>query len=229
LKTENTVFAKNVILKYKYNPNVPNSYPNDTNIRRIRIAIRRIRIMLKLKEKYQKEVVPEMMKEFGYKNPLAVPHIEKVAVNTGFGREVVGKTGEEQKKIQESVINDLALICGQKAVLTRAKKAIAAFKTRKGMPLGARVTLRGQKMYDFLERLINVALPRSRDFRGLDAKSIDKNGNLTLAIREHIAFPEISPEKTKNIFGFEITIITNAKNRKRGLELLKLLGFPIKG
>lgn len=184
--------------------------------------------MIRLKDKYQKEVVPQMMEKFGYKNPMAVPRIVKVAVNTGFGRQVVGKTGEEQKKIQESFLNDLSLICGQRAVLTQAKKAISGFKIRKGMPVGAKVTLGGQRMYDFLERVIHVVLPRSRDFRGIDPKSIDKEGNLTLAIKEHIAFPEISPEKTKQIFGFEITVVTTAKSREEGLELLKLLGFPIK-
>ena len=184
--------------------------------------------MLKLKEKYQKEVVPQMMEKFGYTNNMAVPKIDKVVLNTGFGSHVIGKTGEEQKKIQEAIINDLTLIAGQKAVLTRAKKAISVFKTREGMPIGATVTLRGQKMYDFLERLIHIALPRSRDFQGVDPKSIDQKGNLTLAIKEHIAFPEISPEKTKQIFGFEITMVTTTKNREQGLALLKLLGLPIK-
>jgi len=184
--------------------------------------------MLRLKEKYQKEVVPEMMKKFGYKSPMAVPRIRKVVVNTGFGREVVGKTSEEQKKIEEMIINDLTLICGQRAVLTRAKKAISSFKIRKGMPIGAKVTLRRGKMYDFLERLIHIVLPRSRDFRGIDPKSVDRGGNLTVAIKEHIAFPEVSPEKTKNIFGLEVTVVTNAKTREEGLALLRLLGFPIK-
>lgn len=184
--------------------------------------------MLKLKEKYQKEVVPQLMKEFGCQSNMAVPKIDKVVLNTGFGRLVVDKTGEEQKKIQEAIINDLTLIAGQKVILTRAKKAVAAFKTRKGMPIGATVTLRGQKMYDFLERLIHVALPRSRDFQGIEPKAIDRQGNLTLAIKEHIAFPEISPEKTKMLFSFEITIVTTTKNKEQGLKLLKSLGLPIK-
>lgn len=184
--------------------------------------------MLKLKEKYQKEVVPQLMKELGCQSNMAVPKIDKVVLNTGFGRLVVGKTGEEQKKIQEAIINDLTLIAGQKVVLTRAKKAVAAFKTRKGMPIGATVTLRGQKMYDFLERLIHIALPRSRDFQGIEPKAVDRQGNLTLAIKEHIAFPEISPEKTKMLFSFEITIVTTTKNKEQGLKLLKLLGLPIK-
>lgn len=185
-------------------------------------------MMIRLKDKYQKEVIPQMMEKFGYKNTMAVPKLEKAVLNIGFGRLVVGKTAEEQKKIQEAIINDLSLIAGQKAILARARKAIASFKTRKGMPIGAQVTLRGQKMYDFLERVIHVALPRSRDFRGIESNSIDQNGNLTFAIKEHIAFPEISPEKTKQIFSFEITVVTTTKNPQQGLVLLKLLGFPIK-
>lgn len=184
--------------------------------------------MMKLKEKYQKEVVPAMMEKFGYKNPKAVPIIKKVIINTGFGKLVAGKTSDEQKKIVEGILNDLALIAGQKPIITRAKIAIAAFKTKKGMPLGAKVTLRKKRMYDFLERLINIALPRTRDFRGIEEKSFDERGNLTIGIKEHIAFPEISPEKTKTIFGIEITITTNAKKREEGIELLKLMGFPIK-
>lgn len=184
--------------------------------------------MIRLKEKYKKEVIPQMMAKFGYKSPMAVPRIEKVAVNSGFGRLVAGKTNQEQEKIQENVLRDLALICGQKAVLTLAKKAISSFKVREGMPLGAKVTLRQKKMRDFLERLINVALPRSRDFRGIEPKSFDKNGNLTISVKEHIIFPEISPEKSKIIFGFEATVATNARTRQEGVELLRLLGFPIK-
>lgn len=184
--------------------------------------------MIPLKEKYQKEVIPAMMKQFGYKSVMAVPQINKVVINTGFGRQVAGKTADEQKKIQEAIINDLSLIAGQKAVLTRAKKAIAVFKTRQGMPIGACCTLRGEKMYSFLTRVIGIALPRSRDFQGLEAKSMDQKGNLTFAVKEQIAFPEISPEKTKMLFGFEITVATNAQNKEQGLALLRLMGFPIK-
>jgi len=184
--------------------------------------------MLRLKEKFIKEVIPAMQAKFGYKSGMAVPKIKKVVLNTGFGRLVVGKTGDEPKKIIDAIIGDLTLISGQKVMGTEAKKSISAFKTRQGMIIGACVTLRGQRMYDFLERLINIALPRSRDFQGIDPKSIDQSGNLTVAIREHIAFPEILPEKTKAIFGFEITIVTTAGNQKEGLELLKLMGFPIK-
>lgn len=169
-----------------------------------------------------------MMEKFGYKNQMAVPKIEKVVVNTGFGRQVSGKGSDEQKKIANAIAEDLALICGQKPVITLAKKSIAGFKIRQGMPLGACVTLRGRKMYDFLERLIGVALPRSRDFQGLEAKSFDTKGNLTLAFKEQIVFPEILPERIKDIFGFEVTVVVGSKSREQGIELLKLLGFPIK-
>jgi len=181
-----------------------------------------------LKEKYEKEVVPKMMKKFGYKNKMAVPKIEKVLINVGFGKLISEKTGDEQKKIQQALLEDLAQISGQRPVLTKAKKSISGFKIRKGLPIGAKATLRRGKMYDFLERLINTALPRSRDFWGIPADSVDKNGNLTIGIREHIAFPEISPEKVKFIFGFEVSIVTTARNKEEGLELFKLMGFPIK-
>ncbi len=184
--------------------------------------------MLKLKEKYNKEVVPKMMEKFGYKNRMAVPKIEKVVVNTGFGKMIISETSGEQKKTYELILADLSLICAQKPVLTKAKKSISGFKIRKGMPVGARVTLRGRKMYDFLERLIYIAIPRFRDFRGIDLKSFDKEGNLTIAVREHIVFPEVSSEKAKNIFGFEISVVTTAKKKEDGINLLRLIGFPIK-
>jgi large subunit ribosomal protein L5 len=184
--------------------------------------------MVTLLEKYKKDVIPAMKDKFGYTSPLAVPRIEKVVLNTGFGRLVVGKTGEERKKTEETISNDLQLISGQKPVFVKAKQSIATFKLRKGMVVGARVTLREKRMYDFLERLINIALPRSRDFHGINPKVMDKQGNLTVGIREHIAFPEILPEKAKLLFGFEITVVTTAKKREEGLELLRLLGFPIK-
>lgn len=184
--------------------------------------------MLKLKDKYKKEVMPQMMGKFGLKSPMAVPKIEKVVVNTGFGRDAVAKSGDELRKFQEAILEQFSLICGQKAVKTCAKKAISGFKLRKGLAIGAKVTLRGQKMYDFLERIIHIVLPRSRDFRGINQKSIDQHGNLTIALKEHIAFPEVSPEKARQIFGLEITVATNTKNKEKGLELLKLMGFPIK-
>jgi large subunit ribosomal protein L5 len=188
----------------------------------------RPRNMIHLLDKYKKEVIPAMMKKFGYKNAMAVSKIEKVVINTGFGRLISGKPADEQKKITDFILGELSLICGQRPILAKAKKSISGFKTRRGMPVGARVTLRGKRMYDFLERLIHIALPRSRDFRGLDPSSCDKEGNLTIAIREHIAFPEILPEKAKIIFGLEVTVVTTTKSREEGLELLRLLGFPIK-
>ena len=186
-------------------------------------------IMIHLQEKYKKEAIPKMMEKFGYKNAMAVPKIKKVVINTGFGRLVIGaKTSDEQKKICSAISDDLALISGQRPVLTKAKKSIAGFKTRKGVPVGAMITLRGKKMYDFLERLINIALPRSRDFRGIDLKSFDRKGNLTIPVKEHIIFSEVSPEKSKLVFGFEITVAVKAENKDEGLELLKIMGFPLK-
>jgi len=184
--------------------------------------------MLRLQEKFKKEVVPEMMEKFGYKNVMAVPKIEKVVINTGFGRQVSGKTSEEQKKIQDTVLQELSLISGQRPVLKKAKKSISGFKIREGQVIGAAVTLRGKKMFDFLEKLIHIALPRLRDFQGVAPDSFDKKGNLTIGLREHIAFPEILPEKAKNIFGLEIIVVTTAETREEGIELLRLLGFPVK-
>jgi large subunit ribosomal protein L5 len=184
--------------------------------------------MLRLKEKYKKEAVPKMMEKFGYKNAMAVPRLQKAVVNCGFGRMISGKGAEEQKKFSQAILEDLSLICGQRPQLTCAKKSISGFKTRKGLVIGARITLRGQRMHDFLERLIHIGLARSRDFRGIEEKSFDRKGNLTIGIKEHIVFPEILPEKAKIIFGFEITVATTAKKREEGIGLLKLLGFPIK-
>ena len=184
--------------------------------------------MLRLPEKYRKEVIPAIMEKFGYTNKMAVPKIEKVIVNIGFGRLVAGKSSEEQKKIWQQILADLALITGQRPILTKAKKSISGFKTKIGLPIGAMVTLTGKRMFDFLERLIHIALPRSRDFQGISQESFDKGGNLTIGVKEHIVFPEILPEKAKNIFGLEITIVTTAKNKEEGVELLKLFGFPIK-
>lgn len=184
--------------------------------------------MTPLLEKYKKEAIPAMMKKFGYKTPMAVPKVTKVVVNSGFGRLVTGRTNDEQRKTADLIVEDISLLCGQHAVKTTAKKAIASFKTREGMVIGAMVTLRGKKMVDFLEKLIHVVLPRTRDFKGIEPKAVDGSGNLTIAIKEHIAFPEILPEKARNIFGLEVTIVTSAKKRDEGLELLRLLGFPIK-
>ena len=184
--------------------------------------------MITITEKYKKEVIPAMMAKFGYKSKMAVPIIEKVVVNVGFGKMISGVTSDEQKKILNSISNGLGLITGQRPVLTKARKSIAGFKIRKGSPVGVMVTLRRKKMFDFLERLIHIALPRCRDFAGINPDSVDKKGNLTMAIKEHISFPEILPERAKMIFSLEITIVTATQNREQGLELLRLIGVPIK-
>ena len=181
-----------------------------------------------LSEKYKKEVIPAMMGKFGYKSPMAVPRIKKVMINTGFGKAVAGKAPNEQEKIYNGISEDIGLLAGQKPVLRKAKKSISSFKIRDGQGIGVAVTLRKKKMEDFLERFIQITLPRSHDFQGIDKKSFDKRGNLTIGMREHISFPEVSPEKSKNIFGLEITVSTNANNKEEGMELLRLMGFPIK-
>jgi large subunit ribosomal protein L5 len=183
---------------------------------------------MRLKEKYEKEVVPKMMEIFGFENKMAVPKIEKVVVNCGFGRLVAGKTEKEKEAIIKNIVHDLLMITGQKPILTKAKESISGFKIKKGEEIGAKVTLRRKRMYDFLERLINVGLPRSRDFKGVEKNWFDQSGNLNIGIKEQIAFPEVSPEETKFIFGFEITVVTNAKKREHAIELMRLLGFPIK-
>lgn len=184
--------------------------------------------MEKLQKKYKDTVVPAMMQKFGYKNTMAVPKIIKVTVNSSFGKEIASKTSSEREKMQNLIVQDLGLIAGQKPTLVKSKKSIAGFKLREGIEIAAMVTLRKQRMWDLLERLIYLSLPRSRDFKGIDLKSIDKGGNLNIGFREHINFPEIFTEKEKTIFGLQITISTNAKKREEGLELFRLLGFPIK-
>jgi len=173
------------------------------------------------KERYEKKVVPEIMKRHGYTSPFLVPHLKKIAVNIGIGR-------IKDEKEREFVSRQLALLAGQKPVLRPARKSIAAFKIRKGMLSGLMVTLRGRRMYDFLSRLCDVTLPRSRDFRGVSESSVDNSGNLTIGIKEHIAFPEIMGEDVKTIFGLEATIVTNAKTREEALEMYRLLGIPLK-
>ena len=184
--------------------------------------------MMRLKEKYIKEVIPALQKKFGYKTVMAVPRIEKVVVNTGFGRLAGTRAGDELRKTLEAIRSDLSILAGQRAILTKAKHSIAGFKLRQGSPVGAKVTLRGVRMYDFLDRLIHVMFPRSRDFRGLESSVCDGAGNLGIGIKEHIFFPEISPEKVKDIFGLQVTVTTTAKSNKEGLELFSLLGFPFK-
>ena len=183
---------------------------------------------ISLREKYNKEIIPQMMEKFGYKNKMAVPKIVKVTVNTSFGKEVATKGSGEREKVYKAVMQDLALITGQKPKLVKSKKSIAGFKLREGLEIASMVTLRKDRMWDFLERLVYLSFPRSRDFKGIDLKSVDKMGNLNIGFKEHINFPEIFAEKEKTIFGLEITIVTNAKSKEEGLELYKLLGFPIK-
>jgi len=175
-----------------------------------------------LLDKYRKTVVPAMQKTFEIKNVMAIPKIEKVIVNTGIGR--LTKEG----KVVERIEKDLTMIVGQKLVFRKAKKSISGFKLREGVNVGISVTLRGKKMYDFLDRLISISLPRSRDFRGIDPNNFDKMGNLNFGIKESSIFPEINYENIKDVFGLEVTVVTTAKNREQGIELLKQMGFPIK-
>lgn len=178
--------------------------------------------MQSIKEKYIKDAVPKMMKEFGLKSPMAVPRMLKVTVNVGTGKM------RDKKDAVETVEKHLTLITGQKPSPRPARIAVASFKTREGMVVGYKVTLRGQRMYDFLDRLVHFAIPRMRDFGGISLKSVDQNGNLTYGIREHIVFPEMIGEDVKNIFGLEVTVSTNSGNRERAIELFRLLGFPLK-
>ncbi len=178
--------------------------------------------MPRLQEKYRKTVIPAMQKTFGIENIMAVPKIEKVVINTG-----VGRIAKEDKTI-ERIAKDLTKIVGQKPVFKKAKQSISGFKLREGTNVGITVTLRGKRMYDFLDRLIGIALPRSRDFRGMEIKNFDKMGNLNFGIKESSIFPEINYENVKDIFGLEVTVVTTAKNRERGIELLRQMGFPIK-
>jgi len=181
-----------------------------------------------VKAKYRKEAVPQMMQIFGYKNTMAVPRILKVVLNSGFGKLIAEKGGDEQKKIIEEATQALTLISGQKAALTIAKKSISGFKVREGSPQGVKVTLRGSRMYDFLERLLCVVLPRTRDFRGLSSSLVDEKGSFTIGMKEHTFFPEVPVEKVRTSLGLQVSVVTSAKTKKEGLELLKLVGFPFK-
>jgi large subunit ribosomal protein L5 len=176
----------------------------------------------RLKEKYKKEVAPALMAQFQYKTVMQVPKIVKISLNQGIG----GATGD--KKLVESSINELSTIAGQKAVSTKARKAISNFKLREAMPIGARVTLRNERMYEFLDRLITIALPRVRDFRGINDKSFDGRGNYTFGVTEHIIFPEIDIDKVSKITGMDITIVTTAQTDAEALALLKAMGLPFK-
>ncbi len=180
-----------------------------------------------MKEKYQKEVIREMMEKFNLKNKMQVPVIEKVVVNSGIGKILNISDSNQKKKILEKLISDFSLITGQKPVVVSSRMSVAAFRLRQGMPVGLKTTLREQRMYDFLDRLVHIALPRLRDFRGLDLKLFDKNGNLNIGFKEHIIFPEITPEKI--IFGLEVTVVVKrAKTKEQAIEFLRLLGFPLK-
>ncbi len=174
----------------------------------------------RLLERYKKEVVPELVRSFKYKNRLRAPQIKKIVVNMGVGQ------GGQDIKILEQAMQELALITGQRPVITRAKKAIANFKIRKGMPIGCKVTLRGYRCYEFLDRLLNVALPRIKDFRGVPADSFDNGGNYSLGINEQTIFPEIEYDKVQKIQGMDITFITNSRSKKEAYELLRLFGMP---
>jgi large subunit ribosomal protein L5 len=177
---------------------------------------------MRLKDKYKKEIVPALQKEFGYKNEMLVPHLTKVVLNVGFGKH------SKDKEMIESVGQTLNKITGQRPVFTKAKKSVSAFKIREGMVIGAMVTLRDKRMYDFVEKLVNITFPRVRDFRGLNDKAVDKTGNLTVGFKENVAFPEIKPEDSGTIHGLEVIVATTAKNRAEGLALFTLLGFPFK-
>ena len=177
----------------------------------------------RLKEKYIKEIIPEMKKEFSYKNNMAVPKITKIVVNMGLGKFLRDGSKDDMKRITK----DFTDITGQKPVVTKAKKAIAGFKLREGMPVGLMVTLRGSRMYEFLDRLVSVALPQIRDFRGLNKKSFDKNGNFNIGIKEHIIFSEVNKDDMKHILGMEVNIVTTAKTDEEAYKLLKSLGVPI--
>lgn len=178
--------------------------------------------MPRLKEKYIKEIIPDFMKRFGFKNVMQVPKLDKIVINMGVGDAI------QDIKLLDSAMQDLTLIAGQKPVIRRAKKAISNFKLKAGMPVGCKVTLRKNIMYEFMDRLVNVAIPRIRDFRGTPPDSFDGRGNYTLGIKEQIIYPEIDYDKVEKIRGMNISIITTAKTDEMGLELLKTLGMPFR-
>jgi large subunit ribosomal protein L5 len=177
---------------------------------------------MSLKEKYQKEIIPKMEAKFGYKNRMAVPRLTKVVINSGVGRNA------KDKGFVDSVAGSIERISGQKPILTKAKQSISAFKSRKGMVIGVAVTLRNKRMFDFVDKLVNITFPRIRDFRGISAKQVDNRGNLAVGFREHVAFPEIKADETDNIHGLGICLSTTAKTYEEGLELFKLMGFPFR-
>ena len=176
-----------------------------------------------LKKLYQDEVAPALMQKFGYKSTMQIPRLDKIVVNVGCSE------ARENAKVLDAVVSDLTAITGQKAVITKAKKSVANFKLREGMPIGAKVTLRGNKMWEFLDRLFNVALPRVRDFRGISADSFDGRGNYALGIKEQLIFPEIEYDKIDKIRGMDVVICTTAQTDEEARELLKLIGAPFAG
>ena len=178
--------------------------------------------MTRLYDRYTNEAIPALKKEFGYTNPMQEPRIEKVVLNVGLG-EAVSKA-----KLIEVVCNEIGAITGQKPVVTKARKSIASFKLRQGMPIGVTVTLRRDRMYEFLDRLMNIALPRVRDFRGVSSKAFDGKGNYTLGIKEHIIFPEIAIDKIEKVYGMNICVVTSARTDDEARSLLKYLGMPFK-
>jgi large subunit ribosomal protein L5 len=178
--------------------------------------------MSQLKDFYEKEAVPELIKAFNYKNVMQVPRLKKVVLNMGLGDAI------QNIKLLDSAAEELKILAGQKPVITRAKKSIAAFKLREGMPIGCMVTLRRERMYDFFYKLVNIALPRVRDFRGISAKAFDGRGNYSLGVKEHIIFPEIEYDKIDRIKGMNISVVTSAKTDEEGRELLRLLGMPFR-
>ena len=178
--------------------------------------------MSRLKEKYTNEIVPAMTKKFGYKNVMQVPKLDKIVINMGVGE------AKDNAKVLEAAVKDLEIISGQKAVVTKPKKSMASYKLREGMPVGAMVTLRGERMYDFLQKLICVVLPRIRDFRGVSPKSFDGRGNYTLGLKEQALFPEITYEEVDLVKGMNVSVITTAETDDEARELLRLLGMPFK-
>lgn len=175
---------------------------------------------MRLQELHKKKIVPALMEQYHYKNTLQAPRLVKVVVNVGFGRQA------KEKQFVDNVVKGLTRITGQKPILSKAKKSISSFKIRQGMIIGASTTLRGKRMYDFVEKLVNISFPRVRDFRGISSKSVDRNGNLTVGLHEHLAFPEIKADEVENIFGLEISLATTAESKKEGLSLFELMGFP---
>jgi len=178
--------------------------------------------MTRLKKEYEETVVPALQKEFGYKNVMQVPHLEKIVVNMGVGEAI------QNVKILDAAMADMAAITGQKAKLNRARISVASYKLREGMPIGCKVTLRSVRMWEFLDRLVNIALPRIRDFRGISSKGFDGRGNYTLGIKEHIMFPEIEYDKIMQVFGMDITIVTSARTDEQALALLTHLKMPFR-